>query len=302
MSLVVARSSEERAIHIDEYERDRDGTVHCGSCGGKVIAKRGERKVHHYAHACGESCDPWRTSDEMGPWHKRWQGYASKEHLEVTIVKEGVRHIADIRVPETGLVIEVQHSPMPIEEARAREAFYENMIWIVDATESKECGREAVRLVGRNWGLIVVPRVFWSSLSKPTYIDTRWGLFEPAFWEGRHCIARPVGVREVLRESVRVGAGSECGGDELGVLFGQAGRGGSENESEDGCVDTGAVWGVVRIQRGAEKGGIYLAATKLAVHDACGEESGWGEGCGASSAGEGEAGAGSGVQRGAASA
>ncbi len=196
MSLVVARSSEERAIHIDEYERDRDGTVHCGSCGGKVIAKRGERKVHHYAHACGESCDPWRTSDGMGPWHKRWQGYASKEHLEVTIVKEGVRHIADIRVPETGLVIEVQHSPMPIEEARAREAFYENMIWIVDATESKECGREAVRLVGRNWGLIVVPRVFWSSLSKPTYIDTRWGLFEPAFWEGRHCIARPVGVEK----------------------------------------------------------------------------------------------------------
>ena len=114
----------------------------------------------------------------------------------MTIVKEGVRHIADIRVPETGLVIEVQHSAMPIEEARAREAFYGNMIWIVDATESKGRAREAVRLVGRNWGLIVVPREFWSSLSKPTYIDTRWGLYEPAFWDGRRCIARPVEVGE----------------------------------------------------------------------------------------------------------
>ena len=194
MSLVVARSEEERAIHIEEYDRGRDGTLHCGACSGKVIAKRGELKVHHYAHACGESCDPWRTSDGMGPWHRRWQGYASKEHLEVTIVKEGMRHIADIRVPETGLVIEVQHSAMPIEEARAREAFYGNMIWIVDATESKGRAREAVRLVGRNWGLIVVPREFWSSLSKPTYIDTRWGLYEPAFWDGRRCIARPVEV------------------------------------------------------------------------------------------------------------
>lgn len=132
----------------------------------------------------------------MGPLHRMWLGYASKEHLEVTIVKDGVRHIADIRVPETGLVIEVQHSKMPIEEARAREAFYENMIWIVDATEQKEFGHKAVRLVGRNWGLIVVPRKFWSSLSKPTYIDTRWELYEPAFWDGRRCIARPVEVKK----------------------------------------------------------------------------------------------------------
>ena len=93
MSLVVARSEDERAIHIDEYDSGRDGTLHCGACSGKVIAKRGERKVHHYAHACGESCDPWRRSDGMGPWHRMWQGYASKEHLEVTIVKDGVRQM-----------------------------------------------------------------------------------------------------------------------------------------------------------------------------------------------------------------
>ena len=153
--------------------------------------------------------------------------------LEVTIVKDGVRHIADIRVPETGLVIEVQHSKMPIEEARAREAFYENMIWIVDATEQKQFGREAVRLVGQNWGLIVVPRKFWSLLSQPTYIDTRWGLYEPAFWDGTRC-QWTSGGEEALRIEVRVGADVGCGGNELGVLEGKAGRGGSGDGSEHG--------------------------------------------------------------------
>ncbi len=96
----------------------------------------------------------------------------------MTILKEGTMRTLECRRQE--LVIEVQHSPISIEEARAREAFYENMIWLVDATDTKERGREAV-LVGRNWGLIVVPQEFWRSLTKPTYMDTRWGLYEPVF-------------------------------------------------------------------------------------------------------------------------
>ena len=53
-----------------------------------------------------------------------------------------------------------------------------------------------------------MPRVFWSSLSKPTYIDTRWGLYEPAFWEGRRCIARQTKAKleldPVYKEEQRV--------------------------------------------------------------------------------------------------
>ena len=52
--------------------------------------------MHHFAHACGQSCDPWRSSDGMGPWHRRWQAFASNEFLEVTIVKEDVKHIAEV--------------------------------------------------------------------------------------------------------------------------------------------------------------------------------------------------------------
>ncbi|CAL8461545.1 g1076 [Coccomyxa elongata] len=153
----------------------------------QVIAKRGEHKVHHFAHASGQSCDPWRSGDGMGPWHRWWLAFAATEFLEVTITRD-VRHIADIRVPDTGLVIEVQHSPLPVPEARARELFYDNMIWILDATHE----HTAVCFHGRNFAIIATPRLFWSDLTKPVYIDTLSGLFQPVFWIGRQCLATPV--------------------------------------------------------------------------------------------------------------
>ena len=42
------------------------------------------------------------------------------------------KHIADVKTP-SGFVVEVQHSPIAEEEARIRENFYKEMIWIVDA-------------------------------------------------------------------------------------------------------------------------------------------------------------------------
>ena len=187
MALVVGRSDDNQAIHIDAFDRAAHGTLHCASCNGKVIAKRGERKVHHFAHASGQSCDPWRSSDGMGPWHRWWQAFAATDCLEVTITRD-VRHIADIRVPDTGLVIEVQHSPLSVPEARARELFYDNMIWILDATHE----HTAVCFHGRNFAIINAPRLFWSDLTKPVYIDTLSGLFEPVYWIGRQFIATPV--------------------------------------------------------------------------------------------------------------
>ncbi|WP_419949792.1 hypothetical protein [Candidatus Palauibacter sp.] len=44
---------------------------------------------------------------------------------------DGEVHRADIKTP-TGIVTEVQHSTMTDEERESREAFYENLIWIVD--------------------------------------------------------------------------------------------------------------------------------------------------------------------------
>lgn len=43
----------------------------------------------------------------------------------------GERHIADVKTP-FDLVIEFQHSPIEQMEVESREAFYGNMIWVVD--------------------------------------------------------------------------------------------------------------------------------------------------------------------------
>ncbi len=39
---------------------------------------------------------------------------------------------------EQGFVIEFQHSPLDPQERAAREAFYQNMVWVVDGTRLKK--------------------------------------------------------------------------------------------------------------------------------------------------------------------
>lgn len=89
----------------------------------------------------------------------------------------------------------------PFQEARARELFYDNTLWISDATKKDSL----VRFHGRNFALITAPRRFWILLTKSVYIDTLSGLLQPALWDGRRCIATPVDPRTTLpRSSVRL--------------------------------------------------------------------------------------------------
>ncbi len=98
----------------------------CLACDGKVQAKCGKIKVHHWAHEAGE-CDPW--AEPMGAWHRAWQDVVQREHVEV--VRKP--HRADI-VGEGGTVIELQHSSIDPDTIAAREAFYGDMVWLFDAT------------------------------------------------------------------------------------------------------------------------------------------------------------------------
>lgn len=43
------------------------------------------------------------------------------------------KHVADVKTVH-GKVIEFQHSPMKPEELKSREAFYADMVWVVDGT------------------------------------------------------------------------------------------------------------------------------------------------------------------------
>lgn len=103
----------------------------CRNCGGEMVAKCGRVKVWHWSHKSQPPCDPWWESETE--WHRNWKDNFPKEWQEIihqdTVT--GEKHIADVKNP-FGLVIEFQHSTMPLEEMQAREAFYGEMIWIVD--------------------------------------------------------------------------------------------------------------------------------------------------------------------------
>lgn len=107
----------------------------CPGCGSEVIAKCGEFKIWHWAHIGKRNCDHWWEPET--PWHRNWKNKFPKEMREVRCKAEsGEAHIADIRNP-AGLVIEFQHSPIKPDERRSREAYYRNMVWVVDGTRLK---------------------------------------------------------------------------------------------------------------------------------------------------------------------
>lgn len=103
------------------------GTARCPCCGGDVLAKCGSIKVWHWAHVSGSDCDPW--SEGETEWHLSWKAEVVPEAQEVTMKP----HRADI-VGNRGVVVELQHSPISVEEIAERERFYRRMMWVFDAS------------------------------------------------------------------------------------------------------------------------------------------------------------------------
>ena len=103
----------------------------CPHCGAEMISKCGRSKVWHWAHKSREICDPWWENETE--WHRNWKDMFPTEWQEISHTDEqsGERHIADVKA-ESGLVVEFQNSPMSLEERASREAFYGDMIWIVN--------------------------------------------------------------------------------------------------------------------------------------------------------------------------
>lgn len=94
----------------------------CPSCQAELIAKCGQINFHHWSHKAGD-CDSW--SDGETDWHRGWKARADPSWCEVVMPP----HRADIRRPD-GLVIELQHSSIVVEEIEKREAFYKPMWWL----------------------------------------------------------------------------------------------------------------------------------------------------------------------------
>lgn len=102
----------------------------CPVCGAATIAKCGPRVMHHWAHASRRDCDPWWENET--PWHREWKNLFPIDCREIShVAPDGEIHRADIKTP-TGIVVEVQHSAMTDAERISREAFYGNLVWIID--------------------------------------------------------------------------------------------------------------------------------------------------------------------------
>jgi hypothetical protein len=100
-----------------------------------MIAKCGPRVIHHWAHSGRRNCDPWWENET--PWHRAWKDLFPPECRELChTAPDGEVHRSDIRT-QSGIYIEVQHSAMSDAERLAREAFYGNLIWVIDGAPFK---------------------------------------------------------------------------------------------------------------------------------------------------------------------
>mgnify|MGYP001559531292 CR=1 FL=1 len=109
----------------------------CPLCDVPVIAHSGEIEQEHWQHAPGAICDTWH--EPKTAWHIAWQNKfpdAWQEfHMEDEIT--GEKHFADVKT-DKGLVIEFQNSPITPATIRQREAFYGNMVLLINANTFKD--------------------------------------------------------------------------------------------------------------------------------------------------------------------
>ncbi len=104
----------------------------CPGCGAEMLARCGTKKVWHWAHKGRRHCDRWWENETQ--WHRDWKNKFSSDWQEIPARDaRGELHIADIKTPE-GLTIEFQHSAIKPDEIVKRTAFYDQVIWIIDAT------------------------------------------------------------------------------------------------------------------------------------------------------------------------
>lgn len=106
----------------------------CEGCHRETISKCGNIKVHHWAHKDTKECDSWWEPETE--WHREWKNHFPETFREVVFRDERTDevHRADIHTSR-GVTIEFQNSPISIDERKSREAFYEKLIWVVNAKD-----------------------------------------------------------------------------------------------------------------------------------------------------------------------
>ena len=107
----------------------------CPFCGSEMEARCGEIRINYWAHKRKSECDLWWENETE--WHRSWKGHFPDDWQEVIHkADDGEKHIADVKTKQ-GYILEFQHSPIKPEERRSRDAFYPNLVWVVDGMRRK---------------------------------------------------------------------------------------------------------------------------------------------------------------------
>ena len=104
----------------------------CPDCGEEMIPKCGSIIPPYWSHKKATNCDS-KYSDGMSQWHINWQNTILNPTPGINVevyIDNLYRKRADL-VCESGLIVEFQKSPMPLEERKLREKNYKNMIWVI---------------------------------------------------------------------------------------------------------------------------------------------------------------------------
>lgn len=107
----------------------------CPHCNSTMVAKCGTLRVWHWSHQAVIECDRWWEPETE--WHRDWKNKFPIDWQEkIQWAVDGEKHIADVKTARHR-VIEFQNSSIKREERRAREAFYEKMVWVVNGLRRK---------------------------------------------------------------------------------------------------------------------------------------------------------------------
>lgn len=124
---------------VDGKKREpfKGGKGLCPLCDAPLIAHFGEIEPPHWQHVQKADCDPWH--EPKTEWHIAWQNKFPEAWKEFLMENEitGEEHFANVRT-DKGLVIEFQNSPITPATIRQREAFYGNMVWVINANTFKD--------------------------------------------------------------------------------------------------------------------------------------------------------------------
>ena len=150
-----AVNKEGMVITLDDAKKY--SRLFCRCCNSPVYYVAGNPgkehgKCSHFRHYPKRCCtDAWHYDKTQ--WHRDWQDFFPIDDQEVIVENEGKKHIADVLISESKVVVEFQHSYIRPCEFNDRNAFYTalgfRVIWVFDV--QKQYARNRIGIGERGY-------------------------------------------------------------------------------------------------------------------------------------------------------